>query len=275
MCQADNGPPFDSTELRRFAKNEGFILKHVTPIWPRANGEVERFNKTMKAAVQKGIMEGNTIQEAAQVFLRSYRATPHATTEVSPFEAMYNRKMSVGLPMQTKPSQAINRELVESKQKVMIERSGGKDHQLNEGDTVLVKQKKINKFTPRYDPAPYTVRDVKGSMVTAWNDRKSITRDGSFFKKIPGSGSASEEEETADQEESHPALRSAPSGVNEAGAEYEQEEATTPEIEAGNSSVATPVANDIGSRTPVGTSESTGRPRRETRRPTWMEDFEC
>ena len=31
MCQADNGPPFESTELRRFAKNKGFILKHITP----------------------------------------------------------------------------------------------------------------------------------------------------------------------------------------------------------------------------------------------------
>ena len=54
LCQADNSPPFISDELKSFARSEGFKLTHVTPEWPRANGEVERFNETMKAAVQKG-----------------------------------------------------------------------------------------------------------------------------------------------------------------------------------------------------------------------------
>ena len=53
-CQSDNGSPFQSDELKKFARKEGFILKHITPEWPRANGEVERFNRSIKAAVQKG-----------------------------------------------------------------------------------------------------------------------------------------------------------------------------------------------------------------------------
>jgi hypothetical protein len=270
MCQADNGPPFDSEELRRFAKSEGFDLKHVTPEWPRANGEVERFNKTMKAAVQKGIMEGNTIQEAAQVFLRSYRATPHATTEVSPFEAMYNRKMSVGLPTRNEPCQVIDREMVETKQRKMVEKSGGKDHQLNEGDTVLVKQKKRNKFTPRYDPVSYTVRDVKGSMVTARNDRKAITRDGSYFKRIPDSGTASEEEDTAEEGEG----RDIPSDEDSQPGEPEQERTVVPEPDAGSSSgLHVPATNRDGVAAPAETSIATGRPKRTRREPAWMAGF--
>ena len=50
-CQSDNGQPFASDEMKQFAGKEGFRLKHITPEWPRANGEVERFNKTMKEAV--------------------------------------------------------------------------------------------------------------------------------------------------------------------------------------------------------------------------------
>ena len=184
MCQADNGQPFASEDMRRFARKEGFEVKHITQEWPRANGEVERFNKTMKEVVQKGVLERQTLPEAAHMFLRMYRATPHSTTEVSPFEAMYNRKMNVGLPVDDTESQVIDRKLVEEKQRKMSERQRGKEHQLRQGDTVLVQQKKRNKLTPRYDPEPYIVRDVKGSMVMAQGERRSITRHGSCFKQI-------------------------------------------------------------------------------------------
>ena len=53
-------------------------------------------------------------------------------------------------------------------------------------DIVLVKQKKVNKFTPPFNPEPLVTISMKGSMITAKSTttQKEITRNSSFFKKI-------------------------------------------------------------------------------------------
>ena len=42
-----------------------------------------------------------------------------------------------------------------------------KPHNLNAGDITLVKQRRLKKASTYFEPAPYTVLDVKGSMITA------------------------------------------------------------------------------------------------------------
>ena len=46
IVKSDNGPPFNGEEFAKFARVLGFRHRKVTPLWPRANGEVERFVKT-------------------------------------------------------------------------------------------------------------------------------------------------------------------------------------------------------------------------------------
>ena len=53
------------------------------------------------------------------------------------------------------------------------------------GDSVLVRQPKENKLTTPFNPQPLEVIQKKGSMITAGNSRRSITRNSSFFKRIP------------------------------------------------------------------------------------------
>jgi hypothetical protein len=48
IVKTENGPPFNSQEFSRFADTLGFEHKKVTPLWPRANGEVERLVRTFK-----------------------------------------------------------------------------------------------------------------------------------------------------------------------------------------------------------------------------------
>lgn len=48
IVRSDNGPPFNGEEFAKFAHALGFKHRKVTPLWPRANGEVERFVKTLK-----------------------------------------------------------------------------------------------------------------------------------------------------------------------------------------------------------------------------------
>ena len=65
------------------------------------------------------------------------------------------------------------------------ERNRCQEHSVREGDKVLVKQDPSNKLDTPYKPKPYKVTSKKGSMVTAENENHKITRNSSFFKKIP------------------------------------------------------------------------------------------
>jgi transposase InsO family protein len=40
----DNGPQFTSAEVSTYLSNCGIVHRKVTPFWPQANSEVERFN---------------------------------------------------------------------------------------------------------------------------------------------------------------------------------------------------------------------------------------
>ena len=63
------------------------------------------------------------------------------------------------------------------------------------GDQVLVKQRKHNKLATNFSPKPYTVIAIKGSKVVAENKDHRITRNSSFFRKIPKVKQMSEEED--------------------------------------------------------------------------------
>ena len=168
---------------------------------------MERFNRSVKAAVQKGKLENKSIKDSIQPFLRAYRASPHSTTAISPYQAMFGRRMKIDMPLTPGDSSAICREDVERRQKKMAEQAPGKPHNLSLGDTVMVEQEKRNKLTPRYNPRPARVIGVQGSMVTVQSGDKVIVRDGSRFKKVrvnreatrplPQEESESEEEDTS------------------------------------------------------------------------------
>jgi len=185
ICQSDNGSPFQSEEMQDFSRRHGYRHIHITPEWPRANGMIERFNRSMKEAVQAAHLEGKSIQEAADQFVAMYRATPHTATGVSPFEAMHGgRRMKTSLPVIPMKDNRINREKEEAYKKKMAEKSGGKKHELKVSDTVMARQQKKNKLTPRFNPDKLTITEVKGSSVTASDGQFTTFRDASQFKPV-------------------------------------------------------------------------------------------
>jgi len=50
--KSDNGPPFNSKEFESFAKHLGFNHHRVTPLWPQANGEAERFMQNLGKSIK-------------------------------------------------------------------------------------------------------------------------------------------------------------------------------------------------------------------------------
>ena len=64
-----------------------------------------------------------------------------------------------------------------------------KPHDLHISDSALVKQKRSNKASPPFEPVPYIICDIKGSMIPASRstDLKEVTRNNSHFKKLGSS----------------------------------------------------------------------------------------
>ena len=260
LCQSDSGPPFQSQEMSDFAQNCGYDHKHVTPEWTRANGMVERFNRSMKEAVQAAHLEGRTVRDAAEEFLEVYRATPHSATKVSPYEAMHGgRRMKTTLPMLSPEGQIINRDREQEYKERMANKGGGKQHRLKVGDKVLIKQPKRNKLTPRYNPVEMTVTEIKGSSIVATDGRTSVFRDASYFKQI--------ESEDEDEQTTEPNAIEQP--VTDA---RETVDADTPQAQEQDGDPGPALQNGTPQAV-TQTSVAQGRPRRERHRPVRLADY--
>ncbi len=75
------------------------------------------------------------------------------------------------------------------------QRRHAKPSNLQVGDKVVLKQRKRNKFTTKYELEPYTIIEHKGTKIVAENQNHIVTRNASFFKKIKGGVAESEDED--------------------------------------------------------------------------------
>ena len=193
ILKTDNGSPFQSENFSLFAKYLGFHHRKITPLWPRANGEAERFMKNLKIVLQTAVVEGTNETQQLNKFLRSYRSTPHSSTQVAPHEALFGKgntssRLFPSIREETNWESKIKSNDFNAKLKMKNQGNKLKSISLKEikiGDQVFVQQNQTTKLTPLYDPRYLTVVQVKGNMITAQdNNKKEICRNRSFFKKI-------------------------------------------------------------------------------------------
>ena len=203
VVKSDNGPPFNGKDFKSFAKDLGFKHRKITPKWPRANGEVERFVRTVKKTVRVAKLKRKNRQQELNKFLRNYRSTPHTTTRVPPATALFGRPVKTKLPEVMKSTADHEMRQRDHKAKAKMKKHADsksyvKPSVIKEGDKVLVKRdERMKKSDTPYDPTPRVVVDKKGTMVTAeTEDGAQITRNSSFFKAAPTA-----EEDSAPSEE--------------------------------------------------------------------------
>ena len=98
VVKSDNGLPFNGEQFTKFAWVLGFKHRKVTLLWPRANGEVERFVKMLKKCIKAAKVEGRNCRKKLQAVLRNYCTTPHATTSVAPAVLLLKRPVHNKLP---------------------------------------------------------------------------------------------------------------------------------------------------------------------------------
>jgi len=207
VLKSDHGPLFFGEEFKAHMQENRIKHQKITPLWPQANAEAENFMKPLTKAIRCAQVEGRDWRKVLYRFLLNYRATPHSTTGVAPAELLFNRKITTKLPevVCTQESLASDSSVrvkdFQAKQK-MKEHADKRAHaQVSEiaiGDTVLVRQKKRNKFTTKFDPSLYKVVEVKGTMVTAVRKEKYITRNISQFKRIEPSMKVPEDNDSRD-----------------------------------------------------------------------------
>ena len=88
----DNARNLTSAEFEDFCKVRGIRHLTVTPLWPQANGLVERQNRTLLKAIRTAVVERRNWPSSLQTFLLAYRTTPHPATGVSPAELLCGRR---------------------------------------------------------------------------------------------------------------------------------------------------------------------------------------
>ena len=87
-----------SKEVKEYLKEMGIEHRYTTPLWPRANGEVERQNRSLLKSIRAAHAEGKNWREEVNKFLLAYRSTPHSTTGKSPAELMFRGRFTTKLP---------------------------------------------------------------------------------------------------------------------------------------------------------------------------------
>lgn len=94
---SDNGSQFVSHEFETFLQDRGIVHRKSSVYYPRANGEIEHFNRSLKDNLQTALLEGKPWKEFTRDFLHIYHATPHSTMQRSPAELLYGRPIRTKL----------------------------------------------------------------------------------------------------------------------------------------------------------------------------------
>ena len=190
---SDNGRQLVSKEISEFFEGCGIQHHKCAAYTPSQNGLVERFNRVISERLNECEKFGWGEESALVEMLFSYRVTPHSTTEISPFEAMYNRKARDMLS-RLRPairedeipqdSERINRKKVKEKVKRMKERFDQKARTnlpcISPGDRVTIKgpDGRFKKYQK--------VADVGRTSVILENGQKwPMSRVGTKIKKTP------------------------------------------------------------------------------------------
>ena len=194
--ETDNGPPFNSAEFKEFSKEMGFKHHRITPEHPRANGEAERFMKVLNKTEQIAHDEGRKSTSAIQDMLMGYRSTPHPATGYTPYEVLMKRNVRTKLDFKSfsgnRDINQMERNITKSDKDYKKNWSKYhrhpvcKEHEFKVGDKVLLKKRKINKWSSAHEKEHYVIVGIQGSSIKARrnSDGRTVRRDASKFKRF-------------------------------------------------------------------------------------------
>ena len=147
-------------EFAEYATTQGFRRRKITPLHPEANGEAERFVKTLHKFITTTTVEGNSWRMSLPDFL----PTPHTVTGRSPYSQLFGgREMRGKIPQFNFNSQEdpeMRQKDAEAKGKMKTyadKRANAKSPLIQKGDMVLLRQEKKNKLSTPFEGIPYAL----------------------------------------------------------------------------------------------------------------------
>ena len=144
------GRQFISEEFGAYFNECGVEHRLSPPIWPQANGEIERQNKTLLKCMRIANAEGKDWKSEIHTFLLAYRSTPNETTVVSPAKLIFNREIRTKIPSFKEEAvkfQEVKDRDAENKQKgkdYADQRRRAVESEVVIGDKVLMERPKLN-----------------------------------------------------------------------------------------------------------------------------------
>ncbi|KAL9966533.1 hypothetical protein ACROYT_G024621 [Oculina patagonica] len=178
--------------LKSFLQTQGVEHRKTRPLWPQANGEVERQNRSLLKNLQIANLEGKNWRTELVTWLAAYRSTPQTTTGATPFFLMFGREMRSKLPELRGETVQVPREEVRDrdwsnklKGKAYADaRRGAAPKSVRVGDAVLLKGEKSSKLSTNFRPSPFKVVEKTGSEVTVRNEAgEEFKRNTAFVKR--------------------------------------------------------------------------------------------
>lgn len=212
--RTDNGPQFVSDVFQQYLRTNGIKWLSTTPLWPQANGLVERTNRSILKVLKIAHLEKKEMLAEFRKFLVAYRSTPHSVTGFTPFSLMFGREMRTKLPQldYSVDSQSVAKDN-DSKYKVRMKEYADRNSRENKvvvGDTVVLRNEQKSKLDPDFKPEKFTVTGLAGSdMIVASkeDEGKVVRRNVTCAKKVLTGNDAVKETEEQQSSESEQTLR--------------------------------------------------------------------
>ena len=252
---SDNGPPFDSSEFRKFAKEWDFEHCTSSPGNSKANGKVESAVKTAKKLIRKAYDTGSD----PYIAILDYRNTPTQGMSSSPAQRLLNRRARTLLPT-TKtlllPGTSNNEKEIKDLTKRQQQQSSYYNRNardlptLAEGDVIRMKPFRLG--DKAWKKATVTSRLDERSYMVETSDGETYRRNRYHLKKT---------KETPDIQlspDTPPMMSPAPRPAQEDAAKT----TATPQ---------TPTTTKM----PTTSKTETTRPQRIRKPPTYLKDFVC
>ena len=180
-----------SEEFENFLATHGIKHRKSPPLWPQANGEVERQNRNLLKSLKVAEAQGKKWKDELDKFLLAYRTTPHSSTGATPAFLMFGTDLKTKLP-ELCPNKSVLDESTRDRdwnQKLTGTMYGDKlrhavENPTAPGDKVLLKNtKQSGKLAANFEPNPYTVQTKEGKELNLKSTDGMVQRRNSSFVK--------------------------------------------------------------------------------------------
>ena len=189
---SDNGSQFVSDETEEYLKMNNLLHRKVSPYWPSANGEVERFIMTLGKTINSLEAEGKNWRVWLNAFLLDYRTSIHRAIGKTPADVLMRYKVKNNIPDYNENDKIEEHEEIQKrdskyKEKIKIytdEKRNTKIVDIEEGDEVLLLNKKRSKNKTIYENKVYKIVKIyKRSVKIVDDEGRTYIRNKAHIKK--------------------------------------------------------------------------------------------